>query len=111
MRKGATIGVVISLLAWLIPIVHPVSGSVGAFVGGYMGSKALEAPDPLKALGIGMTMGAVIAVATAGIIGIMVALFGFDTFWLIAAPIAGIWTAGLGMLGALVGSRSVSNET
>ena len=110
MRKGATIGVIISLLAWLIPIVHPISGSIGAFIGGYMGSKALETPDSLKALGIGLTMGVFITTAAASIIGIMVAIFGFETVWLIAAPIAGLWTAGLGMFGALVGSRNASNE-
>ena len=111
MRKGATIGVVISLLAWLIPIVHPVSGSVGAFIGGYMGAKALDDPDVFKAVGIGMLMGIVIGIASSMVVSIAIVVFSIDKFWVFVALAAGIWTAGLGMLGAMVGSRSVSNET
>lgn len=110
MLKGATVGIVISLVAWLIPIVHVVSGSIGSFAGGYMGAKALESPDALKAMGIGILMGLVIAAASAAVIGIVIVIFGLDSFWLLAAPVAGIWTAGLGMMGALLGSRSVNNE-
>ena len=110
MIKGATVGIIISLAAWLIPIVHVISGSIGSFVGGYIGAKALESPDALKAMGIGILMGAAIATASAAIIGIGIVIFDLDTFWLLAAPAAGIWTAGLGMIGALLGSRSVRNE-
>ena len=110
MLKGAAVGIVISLVAWLIPLVHVISGSIGSFVGGYMGAKALEQPDALKAMGIGILMGAVIAAAAAAIIGLAILIFGLDSFWILAAPAAGIWTAGLGMMGALLGSRSVNNE-
>jgi hypothetical protein len=109
-RKGATVGIVISLIAWLIPLVHPISGSIGSFVGGYMGAKALEEPDALKAMGIGVLMGAVIGLASAAVIGIVITIFGLDTFWLALAPVAAVWTAGLGMIGALLGSRSVGSE-
>jgi len=108
--KGATVGIVISLFAWLVPVVHPISGSIGSFAGGYMGAKALETPEPLKAMTIGILMGAVIGAAGAVIIGIVILIFGLDSFWILAAPVVGIWTAGLGMVGALLGSRSARNE-
>jgi hypothetical protein len=108
--KGATVGISIALAAWLIPIVHVVSGSIGSFAGGYIGAKALESPDALKAMGIGILMGAAIATASAAVFGIVILIFDLDTFWLLAAPAAGIWTAGLGMVGALLGSRSAGNE-
>ena len=110
MLKGAVVGIVISLVAWLIPLVHVISGSIGSFVGGYMGAKALEEPDALKAMGIGILMGIVIAAAAALIIGIAILILDLDFFWILASPAAGIWTAGLGMIGALMGSRSINGE-
>ena len=110
MLKGATVGIVISLIAWLIPAVHPISGSVGSFVGGYMGAKALESPDALKAMGIGVLMGIVIGIVTALVVVIVMAFVDLDSFWLLVAPAFGVWTAGLGMLGALLGSRSAGGE-
>ena len=110
MLKGATVGILIALGAWLIPIVHPISGSIGSFAGGYIGAKALESPDALKVMGIGILMGAAVAMASAAVIGIVILIFGIDTFWILAAVAAGIWTAGLGMIGALLGSRSAGNE-
>ncbi len=109
MLKGAAVGIVISLVAWLIPLVHVISGSIGSFVGGYMGAKALEEPDALKAMGIGILMGTVIAATAAVIIGAVILIFDLDSFWILAAPAAGAWTAGLGVMGALLGSRSVNN--
>lgn len=79
-------------------------------MGGYIGAKALEEPDALKAMGIGVLMGLVIGLASAAVIGIVIAIFGLDTFWLALAPAAGVWTAGLGMIGALLGSRSAGSE-
>jgi hypothetical protein len=108
--KGAIVGTLIALGAWLIPLVHVISGSIGSFAGGYIGAKALESPDALKAMGIGILMGAAIATASSAVIGIVILIFSIDTFWLLAAAAAGIWTAGLGTIGALLGSRSAGNE-
>ena len=106
MLKGALIGVGVAIVGWLIPIAHFVTGPFGPLIGGYIGGQALENPDEVKAMALGLLMGLFMAVIGFLPVGILVALSVIDAIWL-AAPLAiGVYVAGLGTIGAFLGTRS-----
>lgn len=106
MLKGALIGVGIAIVGWLIPIAHFVTGPFGPLIGGYIGGQSLENPDEVKAMALGMLMGLFIAALSFLPLAILVAVTDLPG-WLLAIPVgAGVYVAGLGAIGALLGTRS-----
>ena len=102
MIRGAFIGFGVSILCLMIPIVHFVSGPVGPFIGGMIGSSAVRA-GPVKAVGVGLLMGVFMGGPALGLIISSQMLTGWATHLLIFIAIGLVlWWTILGILGALL---------
>ena len=106
MLKGALIGIGISILGVLPPVLHFVTGPLGPFIGGFVGGSSARA-TPMKALAIGCLMGILGILPTALFLVTMdrFNIFTIDQFNLTLVIGGGFmaWIGALGTLGALLG--------
>jgi hypothetical protein len=103
MLKGGIRGFGISILIWMIPIVHFLLGPVSPFIGGFIGAGSIRA-TPGQALGIGVVIGSLWA---AGPASVVLLDLGGDTLQTVFTWIAvglGTWATVLGSVGALLAS-------
>ena len=107
MFQGALIGIGITALSVLPPMLHFVTGPVGPLIGGFVAGSKVTA-TPRKAVGIGVLMGCFsVAPIT---VGLTVLRFFFDMFsddglgtvLFLAVVVVG-WMGILGTCGALLG--------
>jgi hypothetical protein len=104
--KGAAIGAGISLVLWLIPIVHFVAGPLGPFFGGLIAGSMAKA-RPLEALGVAALMGIVVGVGMAVVIGTLLSAlegFGIRLPFRSGPDVAALFGGALGAYTFLVGS-------
>ena len=106
--RGAIIGVGLSILLLLIPIVHFIVGPFGPLIGGYVGGGVARA-TPGRALGIGVLMAFFMAAPT------FLTALALDSLgvWASAqeiltwvAGILAVWAGLLGTVGAYFGGRA-----
>lgn len=114
MIRGALIGTGIALLCFLPPLLHFLLGPFAPLIGGFIGgSNAVKrTPGPLVPLGVGLLIGAFLAVISA-IVGIPIVVImrsvidqpSASIFLLTAIPlIAMLWGSLLGIAGAYLGA-------
>ena len=104
MLQGGLIGTGVMIGLLLIPIVHFLTALPSPFIGGFIGGSKVAAL-PHQALGVGGVMAAVAFAAAA------IAALALDAAFLYAvAALAGLYTGGLGALGALIGGRSARDK-
>jgi hypothetical protein len=111
--KGALLGLGITLVALIPPIVHFISGPLGPLIGGFIASARTCRGNPRKAVAMGILMGLFMTVAVTIVVVPLSktsdVLPGNASLMVLIIPIgAGTYTALLGVLGALMGSRSSS---
>ena len=109
MLRGALVGIGVTWLLILIPIVHFVTALPSPFIGGFVGGSRARAL-PHQAWGIGLLMGLFIALPMAGAISSIFLLFVLDgTGTLVFVSVIGaltfIYVGTLGSLGAMLGGR------
>lgn len=114
MFKGSLIGIGVTLLLLMIPVVHFVSGPLGPFIGGFIGGSKAEVV-PKQAFALGGLMGFFMAVPA----GITIALNSMaptllpdgarDILFLISVGVM-IYTAIFGTLGALAGGHMARRQ-
>ena len=107
MLKGALIGIGITLVGMLPPILHFVTGPLGPFIGGFVGGSSVQA-TPEKALGIGTLMGLFGILPALVFLATLTLVFDFMSLDNIGVPlILGVgfmaWVGTLGTFGALLG--------
>ena len=98
-------------MAFIPPIVHFISGPLGPLIGGFIASARTCHGRPREAVGMGLLMGLFMAIAVAIVVVILTTVFDIlpgneSNIALILPIVAGTYTALLGVLGALMGSRS-----
>ena len=104
MLQGGIIGAGVMIGLLLIPIVHFFTALPSPFIGGFIGGSK-SAAQPHEALGVGAVMAAVAFGIVAGV------AFALDAALLYAvAALVGLYTGGLGALGALLGGRSAREK-
>ena len=93
---GAVVALVVMALAVLPPILHFFSGPVGPAIGGFIAGRQLSLSDREAAV-----MGVILALA-AGIPAylIMDSLIANQTFAIVAAIVAALWSGGLATVAA-----------
>lgn len=93
---GAAIACIVTLVAWLPPILHFFTGPVGPAIGGFIAGKQLKLSDREAAI-----MGVLVAVAAGvPIYLLMNDLISNSTFAVIAAVVASLWSGGLSTVAA-----------
>ena len=114
MIRGAFIGIGVTLLLLMIPLVHFVLGPPGPFIGGFIGGSKAEA-SPRQALLLGLLMGLLMG-APVGLVLLVNSMVPTllpaglrEVLLLLAVGVMG-YTGTLGTLGALVGGRMVRRE-
>ncbi len=104
MARAALIGVGISLIGLIIPIVHVITGPLGPLAGGFLAGQSLDSPDELKAIGVGGLMGVFMGLlATPFALGTWL-IFDVPAIVLAIPAMVFVWVAVLGSAGALFGA-------
>ncbi len=104
MLRAALIGVGISLIGLIIPVVHVITGPLGPLAGGFIAGQSVDTPDEAKAIGVGVLMGV--------FMGLVALPFALGTWLIFDVPAVVLYipavilayVALLGTVGALLGS-------
>ena len=96
MLKGALIGIGITLVGMLPPILHFVTGPLGPFIGGFVGGSSVRA-TPEKALGIGTLMGLFGILPALVFLATLTLVFDFMSLDNIGVPLILGWVLWLGL--------------
>ena len=111
MVKAAASGAGVTLLLMLIPIVHFVTIVPSPFIGGFIGGSKAEA-TPEQAVGIGLLMGAFMAlpIGVAIVLVTVLSSLGSVALFMGVGVLAVAYIATLGSLGAMYGGRAARNQ-
>ena len=115
MIKYAFMGFGVSVLCLLIPLVHFVSGPLAPLIGGWFAGNSAKA-EPGQAAGIGLLMGVLMAIPAVAAPRVVEALAPYLMSWaddsmLLAIGVGlPLYTALLGMAGAVIGGRMAAKS-
>lgn len=104
MLRAALIGVGISLIGLIIPVVHFVTGPLGPLAGGFIAGQSLDAPDEAKAIGVGVLMGVFMGLVSLPFTLGAWLIFDVPAEVLYISAFILAYVALLGSLGALIGA-------